>query len=548
LKITKISLTNFRSFKETQIIELAPVTLLFGPNSVGKSSVLMSLAYVQQILFKGHCNPQKLDALAEKSIGGFKSLVHGQDTNSTIKIRLDFEADATPFDNYSSDVAEMANHIHEPCLVMDDFGGNIKSGSVELEIAWAERQQHAFVRNYRVWINKHYIGCINASDDLKNTIIKELNTEHPLLIPLENEEWLNARFGELENRELIKDDEIQTEFEDLLNSLNPNSAVKPAIADVENANEQFTNRIAPIALSCRSGAIPILSNLVITNLDGQELEEIDKHFNFLVIRSVLSQAFVLPLDQILAYLNKSILIGPLRIVPNNEYAPNPHPEQANWFDGSAAWDLIYKNPKTDDATKKLIKDSNAWFAYEDKINAGYEILNQSLAEELNIENSDLKDHNNFLNKRLVSFKEKRSNILLSANQLGTGISQVLPIVVAANIDQDCLISIEQPELHIHPRLQVELGDLFLENSKKHSYLIETHSEHLILRLLKRVRQSSEEVNNYLSSKVNPTDISIIYLEPSDNGVLSKRICIDEDGEFEDRWPDGFFSERREELM
>lgn len=50
MKITKISLTNFRSFKATQSIELAPVTLLFGPNSVGKSSVLMALAYVQQIL------------------------------------------------------------------------------------------------------------------------------------------------------------------------------------------------------------------------------------------------------------------------------------------------------------------------------------------------------------------------------------------------------------------------------------------------------------------------------------------------------------------
>src|SRR5690625_1240094 len=79
MRITRISLTNFRSFKDTQPIEIAPVTLLFGPNSVGKSSVLMALAYVQQILKKGHCNPQKLDALGDKTIGGFRALVHGQD-------------------------------------------------------------------------------------------------------------------------------------------------------------------------------------------------------------------------------------------------------------------------------------------------------------------------------------------------------------------------------------------------------------------------------------------------------------------------------------
>ncbi|MCB2008999.1 MAG: AAA family ATPase [Rhodoferax sp.] len=38
MRITRISLTNFRSFKDTQSINVAPVTLLFGPNSVGKSS------------------------------------------------------------------------------------------------------------------------------------------------------------------------------------------------------------------------------------------------------------------------------------------------------------------------------------------------------------------------------------------------------------------------------------------------------------------------------------------------------------------------------
>ena len=57
MNITKLSLTNFRSFKETQTIEFAPVTLLFGPNSVGKSSVLMALFYLQHILAEGDCDP-----------------------------------------------------------------------------------------------------------------------------------------------------------------------------------------------------------------------------------------------------------------------------------------------------------------------------------------------------------------------------------------------------------------------------------------------------------------------------------------------------------
>ena len=257
---------------------------------------------------------------------------------------------------------------------------------------------------------------------------------------------------------------------------------------------------------------------------------------------------MLPLDQILAYLNKSLLIGPLRIVPNSDYVPNPHPEQADWFDGSAAWDLLYKDPNSDETTKKLIKNTNEWFASEDKLNTGYEIINQSLAEVLNTPNTDQLNHSALLHKRQLNFKELRSNILLSANQLGTGISQVLPIVVAANIDQDCLISVEQPELHIHSRFQVELADVLLQTRENHPYIIETHSEHLILRLLKRIRQSAEINMPDNFKPVKASDVSITYLEPSENGVLVKRIRVDEDGEFQDRWPDGFFAERREELL
>jgi AAA15 family ATPase/GTPase len=69
MRITKLSLTNFRSSKETQTIEFVPVTLLFGPNSVGKSTVLIALFYLQQILDKGQCDPQRIDALGGKLVG-----------------------------------------------------------------------------------------------------------------------------------------------------------------------------------------------------------------------------------------------------------------------------------------------------------------------------------------------------------------------------------------------------------------------------------------------------------------------------------------------
>lgn len=547
MRITKISLTNFRSFKSTQFIELAPVTLLFGPNSVGKSSVLMALAYVYQILAKGHCNPQKLDAWGSRSIGGFQALVHGKDLNQTIKIRLDYEAGNTPFFSYLSDVEDMANQMAQSYLEMMDFGGNIKNGAIELEIAWSTRHQHAYVKTYRAWINNHFVGAITSSEDLKTTQINELNTQHPLLIPTNNDEWLDFQFGESGDRRTIEDMEPQTELEDVIYRLNPNSRVNPALADIDNCGEKYINRTAPISLRCGCGALPVLGSPVQTNLDGQDFDALTTHFNFLVVREVLSQAFVLPLDKMLEYLNANIHIGPLRIVPNNDYVPNPHPEQKDWYDGSASWDLIYKDPNSDVVIRDLISDTNVWLSSKRKLNTGYKINNQSLAEQLGVDVSLHQNPENLL-KRNLSFNELRTNISLSANQLGTGISQVLPIVVAANLDHECLVAIEQPELHIHPRFQVELGDLFLENSQKHTFLIETHSEHLVLRLLKRIREASELINPTNNTITSIDDIAIIYLEPSEDGVTSKRIRIDKDGEFKDRWPDGFFNERREELM
>ena len=234
------------------------------------------------------------------------------------------------------------------------------------------------------------------------------------------------------------------------------------------------------------------------------------------------------------------------MVPDSDYAPNPHPEQTNWVDGSAAWDLLHKDPNADDSIKKLIRDTSKWFTSSDKLDAGYEIINKSIGEHLSTDVDQ--DNSGLLSKRHVFFRELRSNILLSPNQLGTGISQVLPIVVAANYDDIGLISVEQPELHIHPRFQVELADVFLRSKKKHSFLIETHSEHLILRLLRRIRETFDEELPEDFPSVSFEDVAVNYLHPTDEGLFVTRLRINKDGDFIDKWPSGFFDERAKELF
>ncbi len=136
--------------------------------------------------------------------------------------------------------------------------------------------------------------------------------------------------------------------------------------------------------------------------------------------------------------------------------------------------------------------------------------------------------------------------------VGSGIGYVLPVLCAVfesnAISATCFI--QQPELHIHPALQSAIGDVFVEaSSKGKQILIETHSEHLLLRILKRIRQTHLQAAIAPELKINADDVCVLYFDPSPDGTTTvKRLRITEDGEFMDRWPRGFFAERDQELL
>jgi predicted ATPase len=114
------------------------------------------------------------------------------------------------------------------------------------------------------------------------------------------------------------------------------------------------------------------------------------------------------------------------------------------------------------------------------------------------------------------------------------------------------VAIEQPELHLHPALQACLGDVMIDamnSGPSRSLLIETHSEHLLLRVLKRIRQSSGSRPIDPSLRCGPEDVNVLYFEPQPDGTSRvMRLRVNEDGEFLDRWPRGFFAERDRELF
>jgi predicted ATPase len=123
--------------------------------------------------------------------------------------------------------------------------------------------------------------------------------------------------------------------------------------------------------------------------------------------------------------------------------------------------------------------------------------------------------------------------------LGIGVSQSLPILVQlAVVPRNSLLILEQPELHLYPWAQSELGQILCDEAKRgdKSMIIETHSEHIVRGIQQHIsfaRTSTED--RYLRAD----DIQVLFVH-GDGKV--QRLNLSETGEFEEQWPSGFFDQ------
>ena len=162
-------------------------------------------------------------------------------------------------------------------------------------------------------------------------------------------------------------------------------------------------------------------------------------------------------------------------------------------------------------------------------------------------------------RREIQLRQIHDNLQVSLQDVGVGISQILPVLLHAYGEKNKFIAIEQPEIHIHPRLQADIADVFIESAlgdNQNTFLLETHSEHLILRLLRRIRETTEndfsdwpeELKIACPNGIRPEDVSVLYVEPGEEGAQVTELPITPDGDFSRPWPSGFFTERSKELF
>jgi len=124
--------------------------------------------------------------------------------------------------------------------------------------------------------------------------------------------------------------------------------------------------------------------------------------------------------------------------------------------------------------------------------------------------------------------------------VGVGVSQVLPILVAGLLAKpDTTLIFEQPELHLHPKVQTLLGDFFLSLTQlKKQCIVETHSEYLINRLRFRTAAAMDG-NPWVEAT------KVYFVDRTEEGSIFREVEINEYGAILD-WPEGFFDQSQDE--
>ncbi len=145
----------------------------------------------------------------------------------------------------------------------------------------------------------------------------------------------------------------------------------------------------------------------------------------------------------------------------------------------------------------------------------------------------------------LKFVDIRTDTEVTPRDMGLGISQVLPILISTFNSKEKLLYLEQPELHLHPAVQMEVMDEFIRSYKENNneFMMETHSEHLLLRIMRRMRDTEEDKQDRDKSlDLTPDDVCLLYVDNDGESTYLQELRLSSKGKLLDHWPNGFFEE------
>ena len=419
--LTHLKLENFKIWKTTVPIRLAPLTLLLGTNSSGKSSLIQSLLLIRQTV-KGSDHSLDLnfgspDAGDSVALGQFKDVLcrHGAASESIRRNQIGIEF------RWSED-GSVANSL----LFSARYGVGA-SGSAILDYLRLGREGEAF------------------------TVLRLKSNIYKLTLATERK------------------------------SLGQSSDYRPELSFA-------------------------LSAAVLYRL-GEKAEPIK-----LIGPALYNE------------LGKIIYLGPLRRLAQRDYIWSGRMPTHIGDDGAKAIDILIasgiakqsaiRRRKTPPAEATLFDQTVFWL---NEMNLADGLVVNAIGNSARYE-------------LLVKHHGESSNL----KDVGVGVSQVLPVIVAALFAKPGhIVMVEEPESHLHPLAQSKLAELLAQVSKERNvqFIVETHSEHLFRRMQTLIAKQ----------QIAPNDAAMYFVERDGKAARMRSLELDDFGRVKN-WPEGFFGD------
>ncbi|WP_082097519.1 DUF3696 domain-containing protein [Demequina silvatica] len=411
------ALTNFRAFEQTGRIDYAPVTLLFGRNSSGKTSILRAPLLLKQFLEQPPGREPGFSG-ADVDFGSYLETVHNGDPRRDISIsaELDFRSLTIGLPRELASLFE--GHP-------DSIPGRF---TFELTLHWNIKRSRTVV---------------------SRIVFKPTPSSSPII------EMLRTGPG------------------------------KHTVSVGGGRKQKINGELLPQTL--RYSAL------------RQNNAQVDREFDY----SMFSLGIVLELAA-----QRLVHIGPLRDQPSRAYRT----DQVGVSTTRDSIEVLRQGGKTAATVAQALKDLKMADDIKiDKLAPGYSAI--------------------LLSEPLTGRLENLADV-------GFGVSQVLPIITTlVTAEAGSTVLIEQPELHLHPEAQGNFADVMLQLARENKLglVIETHSEHILLRLQRRIADTT----------IGPEHVAAYFV---DRGEV-RRSPIDKRGRLaQDAVPDGFFEEDWKDLM
>ena len=516
MNIKKISIKNFRVFKEKTTFQLRPFTILTGPNNSGKSSFIKFLLLLKEDSI--NLNFEK----GSHNLEAYNKVLNWNSSSKKIDVVINkYNADYN-YQYNEKGVLEKINFFDENQLVFEFFS------HVGEDFNDTDFTGESFDENP----DSYQIINVNFNLIIDSIIYRFKLEENPIANEIEKIK------KELFYKVSLYDEDITHQFIEEINKFQESLFNNNKYHFLKDPSGQTNNDVYGMLMRIYKEVIE--SRLIML---GKRIYKITGNKDVKIEYSILGKFLFENQDvfdeNLQRYFNFNYAEKLLSIFISHSEIKN-ETEKLHYISANrGSQKRVLENKSDSDISEIVSQFSKREYIHEDFINKCLELLDISgQVEVVRFEN------------RISAVYVKNGENKIALADLGFGYSQVIPIILkihnilpdsekeAGSYYRNQTLILEEPESNLHPNLQSKLAEVlvYAKSLFKMKYIIETHSEYFIRKL------------QYLTAKKElKTEDSVIYYFNDDKYVTNtetkvKEIFINEDGGLTDSFGPGFFDE------